>query len=95
MDPLECRGIGSVSHSSGRGDDLASQMDKYLKKEELAFFKELIAAIVQKNDGCLDHNGALRLGQKSGGRLDDGEAFIERMVHEGWLEFRFTPCLLS
>ncbi len=90
------RGIGSVSMQVAAGpvDDLASQMDtKYLKKDEIVFFKELIAAIVKKGDGCLDHNEAMRLGQKKGGRVDDCSAFMDRMVQEGWLECRLALCM--
>ncbi len=80
--------------ASGRADDLTAQMDtKYLKKDEILFFKELIAAIVKKGDGCLDDNEAIRRGQKGGMRAEDCVAFMERMVQEGWLEFRCAPVL--
>lgn len=92
------RGIGSafMQLAAGRMEDIASQMDtKYLKKDEILFFKELIAAIVKKGDGCLDHNEAIRLGQKGGMRVDDCDNFMDRMVQECWLQFRFVSFPLA
>ena len=58
-----------------------------MKREELSLFKEIVAAIVQKPDGCLGHNQALIVGNR--GRAGEQEKFIDRLVAEGWLEFRW------
>ena len=58
-----------------------------MKVDELNFFKKLIGQIIQKSDGCVDHNAAVVLGQGTF-HADGCVKFIDTLVKEGWLQFR-------